>query len=253
MDKYRLKHKKSFKTKRKSNFFKSSLLWMFLLFFSALGAFAYSFSFFAVKEVEIAGTDKIQKEELADFVKEKAKTKVLFFETKSIFLADLKRIERDSKEHFLLISDIQAKKELGGRIDISIKERKPIGVICSFQCYFFDSEGIAFEETSQAMPVLVRTDKEISLGEKALEEPEFLAGIERMLRQEFNVQSKEFSINSSNLEVVTNEGWKALFKLENIDSQASNLKAVLKEEIPAEKRQKLEYIDLRFGNKVFYK
>ncbi len=50
----------------------------------------------------------------------------------------------------------------------------------------------------------------------------------------------------------TNEGWQAIFMpSQNFSQQLDNLKIVLREKL--KNRENLEYIDLRFGNRVFYK
>lgn len=254
MEKYRIKHKKRFSSKRKKSFLKTRFFWLLLLFLFFSGAVVYSifsFKFFEVKEISILGSQKIKTEELASFIQEKIKHKIVFFETKSIFLADLGKIKEETLKRFILISKIDLNKDFSGRITANIKEREPIGVLCSFaDCYYFDINGVAFEKTEEKMPVLIKTDlKEIKNATAILE-------IERMLREDFEIAADSFSLDAEQkkLDVLTKEGWKALFNFNsNMDSQIFNLQTVLKEQIPSDKRKSLDYIDLRFGNKVFYK
>jgi len=65
-----------------------------------------------------------------------------------------------------------------------------------------------------------------------------------------NLKILEVSIISEErLNAKTSEGWEIYFNLEgDINWQLTKLGAVLEKEIPPEKRENLEYIDLRFGN-----
>ncbi|MCX7778800.1 MAG: cell division protein FtsQ/DivIB [Patescibacteria group bacterium] len=53
-------------------------------------------------------------------------------------------------------------------------------------------------------------------------------------------------------QAITSENWKIYFEpKENLSEQINNLALILREKI--DDRQKLEYIDLRFGHRIFYK
>ena len=140
-------------------------------------------------------------------------------------------------------------------------------------CFVLDKEGIIFEErlvSNSSWPV-IRTltfTAEINPGEKVVKEdkssfPPFAAArvvekedlvsileINSQLKENLNIPIEEFVISSrEKLIVLTSEGWELYFNLqENIEWQLTKLKALLEEKIPSEKRQDLEYIELRFGN-----
>ena len=53
---------------------------------------------------------------------------------------------------------------------------------------------------------------------------------------------------------MTDKNFKVIFSLDNnVEDQILNLDLVLKEKISQEDLVGLEYIDLRFGNKVYFK
>ena len=61
-------------------------------------------------------------------------------------------------------------------------------------------------------------------------------------------------VSDKRVDVETLEGWDIYFNLKDkISSQVLNLGLVLKEKISSEARRNLEYVDLRFGNQVYYK
>lgn len=58
--------------------------------------------------------------------------------------------------------------------------------------------------------------------------------------------------DSGDVRIMTNERWEAIFNMhESLDSQVGYLKTVLAEKIKRD-RSKLQYIDVRFENKIFY-
>ena len=59
---------------------------------------------------------------------------------------------------------------------------------------------------------------------------------------------------SDDLQVKTNAGWHIYLKMnDDIKAQLENLDLTLKNSIAPDEQSKLEYIDLRFGEKVYYK
>ena len=61
-------------------------------------------------------------------------------------------------------------------------------------------------------------------------------------------------VNQQRVNIRTLEGWEVYFNLEDgVSQQIFNLDIVLKEKISPEERENLEYVDLRFGNQIYYK
>jgi hypothetical protein len=61
-------------------------------------------------------------------------------------------------------------------------------------------------------------------------------------------------ISNERLNIKTFEGWLIYFNpKEDLDWQTQKLDLVLEKQIPLEKREELEYIELRFGNQAFIK
>jgi len=75
------------------------------------------------------------------------------------------------------------------------------------------------------------------------------------LKDNFKIPIEEILVVSDErLNVKTSEGWQIYFDPQkDLNWQLTKLSAVLKEEIPPEKRADLEYIELRFGNFAPYK
>ena len=140
------------------------------------------------------------------------------------------------------------------------------------KCFLIDNNGIIFEEIFEnyselptiksfnangkfALPADA-TALQAGLGQEVVEK-ETLSKVLQIiskLKQNLEIQIKLADIVSKErLNIKTSENWEIYFNLlGDIDWQITELGLILEKEIDSEKRQKLEYIDLRF-NRVFYK
>jgi len=183
----------------------------------------------------------------------------LFFTSRSIFLTDLKEIENEFLRRFPLIETIKLKRRLPQKIWVHIKEREPVAIFCDKEgCFLMDKNGIIFEKTEMMDDFLVfKKEIKARVGEEVIDPQQIslVFEIKEKLEKELEVFSKEILIKSlEDFSVVTKEGWQIYFSFkENLFWQLTKLKVVLEMEIPPEKRESLEYIDLRFGNFAPYK
>ena len=180
------------------------------------------------------------------------------------------------KNQFPLIADIEVKKEFPDKLAMVIQERKLFGVLCNdsttenavvqvereIQCFYLDTNGITYQkapETHGFLIMRVSTDNpEITLGGQAVD----MIAMRRMidLTQKLppilGSQVVSYQIRhaaSHELRAVSKVGFSLLIKQDDdMNAMLSVLKTVLEKEIGS-KRKNLDYIDLRFGNKVFYK
>jgi len=255
------KPKTRFRIKRKKDFsFK-----FFFLFSLILGLLVGSFyfiifsSFFQIKEIKISGNQKISEIEIKKIVLNKIKKKIFFYHTKSIFLTNSKKIEKELSENFPLIEKVILKKDFPETLLIKITERKPFALLCQDEdCYFFDKEGVVFEKGKGDLITVKKRNlkKNLSLGDKVFEKKELKAilEIEKEISGEFKIKIKKMTLENESLTVYVSEGYRIIFDLnKSIQEQLFNLGVVLSKKISTEERKKLEYIDLRFGNRVFFR
>ena len=264
--KYRLKRKKPFYKKR---WFRLGLLVLILLGETLYLAF---FSpVFQIKEIEVRGFSKISSREIQNIVKEEARWNFLFFSSGSIFLLNSKDIEKVILERFLRVASCNLKRVFPDKLVIYLQERRPVAVLCSNDsennnkrkrnCYFIDEEGVvfekSFEEENKYLKIKSTRESPIKLGERIFprEKLEKFLEIQRYLEKNLKISLENISPESEErLIVKTGKNWEIYFNLkEDLKKQLRNLKLVLEEKILPEKRKDLEYIDLRFGNRVYYK
>ncbi len=102
------------------------------------------------------------------------------------------------------------------------------------------------------------SNQEVTLGQPVLaaEMISAILNLNKELPTKTNLTINGFKMptpDSREVKVVTSEGWEIyLDTTKDLEMQLANLKLVLDQKIK-NNRQKLEYIDLRFGNRVYYK
>ena len=265
----RASFKKYYRKKRKKSFFKSRFFLTFILLsglFTALFYFFIFSDFFWVEKNVITGAKRAPSQQIDNILKENAENKLIFFESRSIFLFNKTKAKKEILSAFPEIEDLKIEKKLPRTIKVSLKEREKEGVFCfEKKCFLLDQEGIAFYPLEEESPknasdksiVVFENElfkKEPVLGEKVIED--FFMGpaltIKSFFEKELNIPLKRIIIASrARLNFETREGWRAYFSLEkDIEWQKKELFFVLKKRVLPEKRKNLEYIDLRF-DKIF--
>ena len=263
--------RKPHKIKRKKSILKNRFFWLAILSLAVSVAAFYFFifsSFFQVKEIkiEVINQQRISREALESLIWEQVESKALFLPTKSVILVNLKKLNEDLSKRFPQINKINLKRDFPARLNIIVFERMPIGIWCqsfnesddgeAFDCFFIDKEGVIFEKAVLAPGLTIKnfgSKLEFSLGDKILETEDLNLILKiRETLQKKNIDNEEFAIISqTQLNAKTLEGWWVYLNPENdIDWQMVQLDLVLEKQIPPDKREKLEYIDLRF-DKIF--
>lgn len=220
-------------------------------------------SFFQIKKIEISGNQKVLTEGIKKNIENNFSHKILLFDSKSIFLTDLKKIKDNVLSEYPNIEQVQIFKKIPDKLEILIKERTPVALFEKDGSYFLtDAKGIAFESARDNKSFLLikkpSITREIKLGESLIDEKEISQILK--IEPEFKNRNLEFKIefaelvNEERLNIKTSDGFEIYFDLlGDISQQVLNLSLVLKEKISSEQRRNLEYIDLRFGNQIYYK
>lgn len=227
--------RKPHRIRKKKSIWKNRFFRLSILLFILTGMVFYCvvfFSFFHVKKIIILGNEKILAQDLKNIIEQK---------TKSIFLADLSNVEQALLEKFVYLEAINIKRKWPDGLTARIKEREPIGLWCGESCYLIDKEGTELGEISLASTTLDL----VIYSEQGSEKDKITAILE--IAQKIDI--KKFIILVDRLTAKTIEGWEIYFDLEgDISQQFFNLEALLEEQVSFN-----QYIDLRFGNRVYYK
>lgn len=265
IDKYRQKHRKNFKIKKKKPFLLNKYLWIIVLFLATAGAFFYAFfisPIFQAKNIIVSGAETIKAGDVQNVIENNLSKKIIFFETKNIFLADLEKISADIISKFPQVSEIELSRNFYGEITAKVVEKSPAGVLCNIaDCFYYDKSGIVFEKSSRDFNPKIKINPPeyyITIGKKEVSEQivKIAAQTQKILSENFAIENSDFILSSDQkiFTAKTSEGWKIFFEpSEDMSSQVQNLDILLKQKISSQDRKKLDYIDLRFGNKIFYK
>lgn len=271
------KYRRPYRVKKKKPIFRDRFFWLGILISVAVVGIFYLicfFSFFQIKEIKISGNQKVPTGDLENIIQNQIVRNLFFSQTKSIFLVNLNIIKTATLEKFPQLAKINLKRSFPDTMLIEIEERKPVAIFLQNENIFFiDREGIIFEEVSEAAPqwlqiknLTLTTDSK--LGEEAIKKEKLsqvleieskVKGLQPALHPPAerapNLKILEVSIISEErLNAKTSEGWEIYFNLEgDINWQLTKLGAVLEKEILPERRENLEYIDLRFGNLAPFK
>ena len=198
-----------------------------------------------------------------------AGTRIPIVPRSSFFLVDADAIATDLEKEFPRIEHAAAVKTFPDKLDVTITERTLWGVFCTGSessstpvCGYIDAGGIVYEQAPEprgSLLVVIRSDGEGDAVPRQAVDAGVMAEIRAIrdgLSSAAGVTVVNFELRSrvpSEIRATAGAGFTLIFRREDdVSATLRVLKRVLDEEI--KKRQSgLDYIDLRFGNKVFYK
>ncbi len=266
------KYRKPHRIKKKQPFFKKKYFFptFFGFVFSILTIYLLVFSsFFQIEEITITGNEKISKENLLNLIENKVQKTIMFFSTKSIFLANINEIQKTALNTFPQMLELEINKSFPKNLNVIVIERFGVAVFCqdiqkdeqlTEKCFLLDQKGIVFEPALNNVEFL-RIKKpnlktELKLGERGLEEDLFSKILKTFsVLQSLEIQTEKFLIVSDErINILTAENWEIyLNPQKDLNWQLTKLEALLKEQVPLENRNQLDYVELRFGDLAPFK
>ncbi len=250
--------------RKKRSFFRKRFFWLGILAFGFFVVIFYCLFFpaaFQVEKIIVTGEEKVAKQDIEFLVEQRLENKILFLKTRSIFAVDTGQIKKDILNLFPQIAALEVKRGFFDAINVVVVERQGVAQWCGEEgCFLLDNTGVIFEEVLKIKPGLILVDasqpESVSLGDRVVDEGS--------LAQIFDIQSKltdhtnlsiveAILVSEERLNMETTEGWQIYFNRKgDLDWQITELALILEKQISPEKRDRLEYIDLRFS-RVFYK
>lgn len=262
MHKYRLKN---YRPKKRKSILKNRYFWYGIsaavIVCFVLYVFLFS-SLVQVQTIQISGTGRIQSSSINSFIENKINKNILFFDTRSIFCVNLGGLKNELLATFPGVNSVTLRRKLLSEIIIQVDERVPAANWCEGEvCYLIDKNGIGFEVAKdESLPVLTpeALTADLKLGSLFVEK-NIVDGVVEIfgsLKENEKLSVLKFLLSADRKKLtasLANGSEIYLDPLKSISDQSFNLNLVLKEKIPQEKVEDLEYIDLRFGNKVYIK
>lgn len=255
---------------------------LYLLFWSGL---------FKIQNIQINGATSLDPAPIEQIVRaQMQKSRFLVFSQSNLLFFDATAAENAVKNQFV-INDIQIKKRPFKTLKIELSEKtSQITFVSNDRYYYLDPNGIAVKEILVAKVTLVEgeagsanasttppaadenlidlgaidqglplvydlSNKDVKIGQKIIE-PQMISFIialrDKLPGQQIGIKSFQIpERQGTEVRVVTDKGYDIYFSSkDDLARQLANLNLVLKEKV---KDKKINYIDLKFGNRVFIK
>lgn len=254
----------SFKRRRRTRLLVkfSVFLLVFILFLSAV--LGIGENAFGINGVSAKGASRVGENNLIAVSKEYLKQeKFLFLTQANALFFDSDDMAEHLKKKFAPIEEVLIKRDFFKRgIRIEISERKAWAVWCRDSCFYLDNQGVLFQEAPRLFGELILkiTDErpnDFHLSDQILN-GEFFNSFETFVRE----IGEAHGVTVININITpdrsfwleTTGGWKILIDAETDFGRAKeNLKLFADSAALKEKLGELDYIDLRFPDKGFYK
>ncbi len=264
--------RKSEETGRRSSFWAGLIFWLALISF--FGAIIYSLffsGFLEIAKIDISGNEKISREIIQETVVEKIQGNYFrFFSKNNFFLFPARSIREELIFKQKIIQSVEIERIFPDKINIHIKERAIALAIETDQGKMMvDGNGQIFDKINSEDSYLNQNDfpiffderrKNFSLGEEVFSKDylNFISDFRQKVFADlgivFDREIRTPVISSGDIRMKTQAGWWIYTdQILGAEKEMGMLKIVWNNKIEENKRQELEYIDLRIQNKVFYR
>lgn len=214
-----------------------------------------------VKQINISGLDLINRQEFTDKIQKQLSGSYLFIFPKSnILFIKKSSIDKAIRSSYSLNQLII--KKGWQKLNIQLEEKISFLIVKNNDKYFFtDAEGnitreIASEELAkyQSRFPMLFNNANFSIGDNLVSARtvNYIINLDNLLKtKHYKVSGYEVG-GVDEIIYISDEGWRAKFDLNSNTEQAiENMTLILSQKI--KDRKKLDYIDLRAGDKIFYK
>jgi len=240
-----------------------SLFLGFLLIFSALYGLTW-LPVFQIQNIELLGLNRTVQSDLLETTNSQlSEISWPLWSSKSIFLFDRGGLETKLLENHTFIQSISIQRKLPNTIVLQVVERFPSFRICDTDsCYLLANDGNILDDEAETNLIRIQTTKELTQGQELYSERimQWLTNLVNLYANglELGVDFIDIVLEGESgiLEValITPQGYPIRLDFEtDIYSQAKVLDAVISQDNLLAQKDKLEYIDLRVSNRVYYR
>lgn len=244
-------------------------VWLTLMIIVVVGVgYLLIFSpFFQVKQTILEGAATVSEDEFDQVMTDIMAAKIgLIFPADCIFLISTQKLANDIQGEISRFDQVVIEKKFPSKLIVQVVERD--GVLVwndGRKNYYIDREGIVFTEISleelmaAGKPVIVDSSgNEVELFEEVvtMSMVEFVQNLVRKFPKETGKEISSLTVPSrrgNEIRLKTTEGWQAYFSVDRtVSEQIDDLATVLNGELQG-KINRVEYIDLRVRNWIYYK
>jgi len=267
--------------KKKRNALINKKLFFLFIILPAFGLYYVTYSnIFQIQKIDIQGNENIKKDDIENTIlAQMEKKRFIVFPQKNIFFLNKKEMG-DTIYNTFSLEQVHIKKNFFHGLQITLKEKKPFIVwIENKKSYYVDEKGIAISQVEQFdaqkenfkdynilrhniiyknLPIIQNiASQKYYLKNEIIINNDLLLKIKKLIQSinnivKININFFEINDNEKYITIITAEGWKIYFSLEDdIESQIKKLELILDNKSKVGKI--IDYIDLRYGDKIFYK
>lgn len=250
-----------------SNVFKKVVLNLVFWIVIAIAIYFLLFSpYLMIKNVILVGAKNLTEDEVEKGLKDiKGGRFLLIFPCSNLIIFPKAKAEKILVHKFPQIAEINISKRFPSILKISILEREPVAIWQREDARFYLDingnlgENIIGEPQFNLPKIRDLSASKIASNGKIVSQRfvEYLQKLNDEFESRTSVKPAEFltpSSISNEIHIKTEEGWTAYFSIElDVEGQLNKLMTVLNKEIGENAEKKLEYVDLRIKDKVFYK
>ncbi len=263
MNKKQLRRKH--KVKKKIPIWKNHILYTILLLITVFLFLIYSFffnSFLSINNIIVEGSERNIQDKIENIVSENSQKLFFSFPINSIFAISPSVIKKEIKSEIIKIEEVSLKRIFPNTIKVVVQERDSVAIWCKVDrrmCYNIDKKGVVYEEVQLKGDEVVffkSSAEDTALGENIISKDEIKVMFDISLTMKNNDEIISFFnfTNRSVLEVFMFNGWKVYFLLDNsFERQLENIDIIFKQEVKNDQRKDLDYIDMRYGDRIYYK
>lgn len=252
--------------KRDNVFKKTGVATMGLVVFFVLIAVLLRIDALQFNQISIEGERHVSEAEIQRVVEQELNRSLAFVLPRSnVLLFSSKSTKQQLLDQFPRIAELEVRRDMFARtVSVELTERSLWMVLCNHEendCVSVSRDGIAYAQSptfsgNLVTKVIDERNIEVELGKEILTKD--IRDIVLLYTEEESVVAEigkpQFILSGSNeMKILSLEGWYVIADFTSDPNEAyANMVAVLREEI-GEDRLNLEYIDTRFGNRIFYK
>ncbi|HBP01269.1 MAG: hypothetical protein UY41_C0002G0008 [Candidatus Moranbacteria bacterium GW2011_GWE1_49_15] len=247
--------------------------YMLVFLFAAVAVYVMFFSpFMAVSAVEITGLEDLDRSKVSSAAKDVYGGAYLKLIPKNNFLLfPRKAVSKKLQEEFKRIRSVEISRSFPDKVEIKITERKALLLWCSIgeECFIVDENGYAYNRVrldskealeNNLVKIISEEETGISEGDRIFDAEKviFLLGAKELFREKTGLEFEgDMRIKSKIAEEVvlkSRDGWGLHVSMTlPLEKAAQTLKLFLEKEMDTQNMSKLEYIDLRVENRIYYK
>lgn len=239
-----------------------SVLLLFIFFGGFVGLFFIND--LKVNLISVHGSSIFLKDRVEFEIKNILSSRFLLFVPQDrIFSFSEKKMEALLYVEFPELSGVSVKKDFPSTVIVEIKEREPVAVLCEENnrtCFYLDKTGFIFDQAAffssgVFLKFFNEREEQLQIGNFLLDQELFRRLLKFKERTDSLIKISEIYLKPEGIyKLQTFEGFYLILDGEDDwDIAFSNFDVFLKEITKEKNIKDIEYIDLRFNNKVFYK